>query len=110
MSDLLWTAPEHLREDEFSRTGSQKGDVYSFAILLQEIAQRTAPFGDATDAHLVIEQVAAGKSPYYRPLVDPSEVDETLLDLMRICWEEIPEFRPNFPTIRDCLKKMNSGK
>ncbi|ELT96059.1 hypothetical protein CAPTEDRAFT_116621, partial [Capitella teleta] len=107
----LWIAPEHLRENPATRTGSPKGDVYSFAILLQEIAQRSAPFGDASDmADVIIEKVTAGRSPYCRPLIDPIEVEESLLDLMRICWEEIPAFRPNFSTIRDCLMKMNSGK
>jgi len=41
---LLWTAPEHLREPIELRTGSPKGDVYSFAIILQEIINRSAPF------------------------------------------------------------------
>ena len=43
--DLLWTAPEHLRSTE--EKGSQKGDVYSFAIILQEIILRTGPYGSS---------------------------------------------------------------
>lgn len=34
---LYWTAPEHLRERFPTKTGSKKGDIYSFAIILQEI-------------------------------------------------------------------------
>lgn len=34
---LYWTAPEHLRERSPSKSGSRKGDVYSFAIIVQEI-------------------------------------------------------------------------
>lgn len=48
---LLWTAPEHLRDESTSRTGSQKGDVYSFAVILQEIISRSAPF-DGQNKHL----------------------------------------------------------
>lgn len=36
----LWTAPEHLRVEGIS----QKGDVYSFAIICQEIILRRSPF------------------------------------------------------------------
>uniref|UniRef100_A0A8C9TAT1 Guanylate cyclase n=1 Tax=Scleropages formosus TaxID=113540 RepID=A0A8C9TAT1_SCLFO len=36
----LWTAPEHLRKEGIS----QKGDVYSFAIIAQEIVLRKCPF------------------------------------------------------------------
>ena len=43
-SELLWTAPEHLRNSDGTIGVSQKGDVYSFGIILQEISQRSAPY------------------------------------------------------------------
>ena len=48
-SDLLWTAPEHLRaisskDQKDVQLGSQAGDVYSFSIIMQEIILRGAPF------------------------------------------------------------------
>ena len=42
--DLFWTAPEHLREPEPGY--SQKGDIYSFAIVVNEIFTRSAPYED----------------------------------------------------------------
>jgi len=41
---LLWIAPELLRKKEKMVYGTQRGDVYSFAIVAQEIAYRAYPF------------------------------------------------------------------
>ena len=42
---LLYTAPEHLRNTDVNHEGSQKGDVYSYGIIIQELLTRTPPFG-----------------------------------------------------------------
>ena len=47
---LLWTSPELLRQDNRPRKGTQKGDIYSFAIILQEIFFKIGPYG--FDAYL----------------------------------------------------------
>lgn len=49
---LLWTAPELLETatclDDI-RTGTKEGDVYSFGIIISEIATRNIPFGHERD-------------------------------------------------------------
>ena len=42
--DLLWTAPEILRMTDRPVNGTIKGDVYSFAIILQEFHTREGPY------------------------------------------------------------------
>jgi len=42
--DQLWTAPELLRITSRPINGTQKADIYSFAIILQEIIYRAAPY------------------------------------------------------------------
>ena len=43
---MLWTAPEILRSDELQlvHAGTHKADVYSFAIITQEVIVRSYPF------------------------------------------------------------------
>ena len=42
---MIWTAPELLRMEEGQHgKGTQKGDVYSYGILLQEVAFRLEPY------------------------------------------------------------------
>lgn len=42
VSELLWTAPELLRSP--IRGGSFDGDIFSFAIIVQEVISRTPPY------------------------------------------------------------------
>lgn len=43
-ADMLWSAPELLRDVAQMRRGTQAGDVYSFAIIMQEVVLRGEPF------------------------------------------------------------------
>lgn len=115
---LFWTAPEHLRERDPTMTGSQKGDVYSFAIILQEIITRCAPFESMERAgrkkgHLnpeeILDRLKMGVIPAFRPEVAPDEAPPELLDLMHMCWAEEPNVRPDFNIIRPRLRKITKG-
>lgn len=66
---LLWTAPEHLRTKRPLASGSQRGDIYSLAIIFQEIVTRCAPFecepvivGPGPTGPLAIQQMS-GRTP-----------------------------------------------
>ncbi|XP_070555016.1 speract receptor-like [Ptychodera flava] len=112
-SRLLWTAPEHLRQGKhMPQDGSQKGDVYSFSIILQEIYARAQPYHlNEEDPHDIIKKVKAGSDPPYRPDVsDVNEVaPECVLSTMRQCWDEDPNERPDFLHVRELLKPLQEG-
>lgn len=45
LAELLWVAPELVRETSVpGRPATQKGDVYSFSIILEEIVVRGGPY------------------------------------------------------------------
>ena len=48
-SDLLWKAPELLREP--SAVPTIQSDVYAFGILVHELVHRRGPFGVREDGH-----------------------------------------------------------
>lgn len=47
-SGLLYTAPEILRQTNYSLGGSKPGDVYSFGIIMQEIVTLMGPYQEIT--------------------------------------------------------------
>uniref|UniRef100_A0A673KUN3 Guanylate cyclase n=1 Tax=Sinocyclocheilus rhinocerous TaxID=307959 RepID=A0A673KUN3_9TELE len=106
----LWTAPELLIYDRHPPQGTQKGDVYSFGIILQEIALRNGPFyveGMDLSPKEIIQKVRNGQKPYFRPTTDNSRHCEELTILMEGCWAEDPAERPDFSHIKIFIAKLN---
>uniref|UniRef100_A0A671SW21 Guanylate cyclase n=1 Tax=Sinocyclocheilus anshuiensis TaxID=1608454 RepID=A0A671SW21_9TELE len=106
----LWTAPELLIYDRHPPQGTQKGDVYSFGIILQEIALRNGPFyveGMDLSPKEIIQKVRNGQKPYFRPTTDNSRHCEELTILMEGCWAEDPVERPDFSHIKIFIAKLN---
>ncbi|XP_056308972.1 guanylyl cyclase C [Danio aesculapii] len=107
----LWTAPEHMRVEGIS----QKGDVYSFAIISQEIILRKSPFHTSccTDMAEKLYLVQYPRGPnVFRPDLSFEGVGETeaeLFVLIKSCWEEDPEKRPDFKRIEGALGKIFSN-
>ncbi|XP_054160518.1 atrial natriuretic peptide receptor 1-like isoform X2 [Oppia nitens] len=115
---LFWTAPEHLRARDPINTGSKKGDIYSFAIILQEIITRCGPFESLErlgrrrviyEPNEVLDRIRMGTVPPFRPEVAPDECSKELLNLMHECWTEQPTSRPEFISIKQKLRKISQG-
>ncbi|KAI4816533.1 hypothetical protein KUCAC02_008856, partial [Chaenocephalus aceratus] len=106
----MWTAPELLIYDRHPPEGTQKGDVYSFGIILQEIALRNGPFyveGMDLSPKEIVQKVRNGQKPYFRPTTDNKCHSEELTTLMQGCWAEDPAERSDFGYIKIYMAKLN---
>jgi atrial natriuretic peptide receptor A len=115
---LIFTFSEHLRARDPLTSGSKKGDIYSFAIILQEIITRCAPFDSLErlgrkraiyDPDEILDRLRMGTVPPFRPEIAPDECPKALLDLIHDCWAETPAARPDFIQIKPKLRKITKG-
>ncbi|KAG9341642.1 hypothetical protein JZ751_018705 [Albula glossodonta] len=108
--ELLWTAPEILRNAYPGLTGTLPGDVYSFSIIMQEVVMRGPPFCMLELSAQDLIQKIKKPPPLCRPVVSPDHAPMECIQLMKQCWNEQPERRPNFEEIFDQFKNINKGK
>ncbi|KAK3597533.1 hypothetical protein CHS0354_018132 [Potamilus streckersoni] len=108
---LLWVAPEHLRESQEYMKGSKNGDVYSFAIVLQEITLRSPPFDDCPlTADELIEKLKNLSPEILRPKIPVDIFDKGLGYLMKECWCENPNERLTFTEIQEKVRNIRVGR
>lgn len=114
----LWKAPELLRMIDPPIQGTQKGDVYSFAILLYEIFGRKGPFGfggnTSHSASFYLDIIENIKNPQnnlklYRPPLDKIDCLKYVKDCIEMCWDEDPDKRPDLRLVRIKLKHLQQG-
>ncbi|XP_057310994.1 atrial natriuretic peptide receptor 1-like isoform X2 [Hydractinia symbiolongicarpus] len=106
--NLLYKAPELLRLSNHPARGTQKGDVYSFAIITQEFHTREGPWSTSyLEPKDIVQRVKKVENPPFRPHV-PQLIEnaEQLRDLMKRCWDENADERPAFPEIRKEIENL----
>ncbi|XP_061074849.1 proto-oncogene tyrosine-protein kinase Src-like isoform X1 [Conger conger] len=92
---IKWTAPEAALYGRFTI----KSDVWSFGVLLTELATKgRVPYPGMVNRE-VLDQVERG---YRMPC--PAECPESLHDLMLSCWRKDAEERPTFEYLQNFLE------
>ncbi|KRZ66628.1 Fibroblast growth factor receptor [Trichinella papuae] len=92
---VKWMAPESI----FNQFFSTKSDVWSFGVVLWEIAK----FGDDPYPGIELPQLLdLLKSGYHMP--QPDGCDTALYNLMVKCWNKDADLRPTFSDIRTQLE------
>ncbi|XP_041349917.1 atrial natriuretic peptide receptor 1-like isoform X1 [Gigantopelta aegis] len=107
----MWTPPELLRLHNRPPEGTQKGDVYSFGIVCQEIVYRSGVFYLANldlGPQEIYEKVKNGLKPYFRPTLEDFDCPcDELAAVIRRCWAEDPVERPDFQGLKSIIRKLN---
>ena len=95
-----WLSPEALQK-KISDRNWEASDMWSFAILLWELATREVPFGDQSPMEVGMKIALEGLRVTVKPGTSPH-----LSKLIKICMNEDPGKRPTFDMIVPILDKM----
>lgn len=102
----FWVAPEIIRM-EYKCNPSTASDVYSFAIILQEIYTREDPYSELADLMSPEDVVnAVVQIGGIRPRPN-DDMPISVRQCMEIAWGHSPEDRPNFEQIMKMLKRSS---
>ncbi|MCO5550891.1 hypothetical protein L7F22_004385 [Adiantum nelumboides] len=92
-----WMAPEVLRNEP----SNEKCDVYSFGVILWELATLQQPWAGMNPM-----QVVGAVGFQQRTLDIPDNMDPVIVRIIRQCWQSDPAARPSFAEIMTALKPL----
>ncbi|KAJ8713265.1 hypothetical protein PYW07_013635 [Mythimna separata] len=95
-----WMAPEALQKPAAKRN-LEAADMWSFAILLWELATREVPFADLSPMECGMKIAMEGLRVTIPPGISPH-----IAKLIKICMNEDPGKRPTFEMVIPILEKM----
>lgn len=104
-----WLAPEVVSLSK-STSYDERSDIYSFGIVLWEIATLSRPFMEYREREVEVRNSIIGKGlrPSFPPASCSSEVPPEYEKLVQECWVSDPARRPNFShTIRVLCSLLN---
>uniref|UniRef100_M4CPI4 non-specific serine/threonine protein kinase n=1 Tax=Brassica campestris TaxID=3711 RepID=M4CPI4_BRACM len=92
-----WMAPEVLRNEP----ANEKCDVYSFGVILWELATSRIPWKGLNPM-----QVVGAVGFQNRRLEITDDIDPTVAQIIRDCWQTEPHLRPSFTQLMRSLKRL----
>lgn len=95
-----WMSPEALQK-KISDRNWEASDMWSFAVLLWELATREVPFADQSPMEVGMKIALEGLRVGIKPGISPH-----LSKLIKICMNEDPGKRPTFDMVLPILEKM----
>jgi serine/threonine protein kinase len=101
---LPWTAPEVFRGER----GAEKADVYAYGVILFEVLARAMPYKSVA-SEAIPYLVTEGERPTDFAELDVMPNLKGLVDLMKWCWHDDPEKRPDFQEIVKEFEKEQRG-
>jgi serine/threonine protein kinase len=113
--NLLYSNSNHIKslcaEVMNNQPYTEKADVWSFGMVLYELTTKRIPYdycqdesGDINVPFLINEVCHNKKTP---PLPEGIEIDPTLLNLMKQCWNWDAKQRPSFTEIVQTLRNLD---
>ncbi|KAK3165436.1 hypothetical protein QOZ80_1AG0033170 [Eleusine coracana subsp. coracana] len=96
-----YVAPEVFRNEEYDT----KVDVFSFALILQEMIEGCLPYHDKKNDEIEKAHNSKERPPFRAP---PKYYAHGLRELIEECWSENPADRPDFKVIINKLSAIQS--
>ncbi|CAL1261418.1 unnamed protein product [Larinioides sclopetarius] len=100
MYDPAWMSPEALQKKQ-DETNVKASDMWSYAMILWELATREVPFADLSPMQTGMKIALEGLR-----VTIPLGISQHMSRLIRICMNEDPGKRPSFEMILPILDKM----
>jgi predicted Ser/Thr protein kinase len=99
---LRWMAPELFEEELGTEIGyTKKADVYSYGVIMYEIASQNDPFDEIKIEGKVIQKVLNGERPE-----KPKDCPGVYQTLLNRCWAQRANERPEMNVVVDTLDNM----
>jgi len=94
----VWKAPELFKRGS---SCSNASDVYSYGMLLWEIASHKIPFEDADSPEIAQSWIKDGEQETI-----PPDCPTAFAEIIKLCWNQLPEARPSIAAIVQKLTQL----